>query len=185
MTRTPYVLSLLLAALLAAAAVVAPGTLTPPAHAHAGLVDSDPADGATIPQFSDEVVLTFSEDVQGPVTVIVTDPEGTGLQDGDPVVNGPDVRQPVDPATVAGQHTIAYRVISADGHPITGQPQVAVDDPAPESDPSQSVGESESAPAELDEATSTGIGLGTVVLVAVLVLLVVTAGVALARRKKP
>lgn len=106
----------------------------PPAGAHAGLVDSDPADGSTVTELGPEVVLTFSEEVSAPVTVIVTDPAGTGLQDGDAVVDGAEVRQAVDPAAEAGLHTLAYRVVSADGHPITGQVRFTVD-PGPAAEP--------------------------------------------------
>ena len=145
-TRSSYALSVLLAALLAVAAVVTSSPLAPPAHAHAGLVDSDPADGSTLTQLDDEVVLTFSEEVRDPVTVVVTDPEGTGLQTGDPIVDGTEVRQSVEPAVVAGLHTIAYRVISADGHPITGQVratvEVAASEEGPDATPSPTPAES-------------------------------------------
>lgn len=186
----------LLVALLAAliTAVLATAALPSPAAAHSGLVDSDPADGAMISQFDDEVVLTFSEEVQQPVTVIVTDPEGTGLQSGDPVLDGTEVRQALDPAVVSGLHTIAYRVISADGHPITGQVRVTVelDDAAtspgpsgatttPSTDPSDTddtTGESDTG--EADEDSTPGP-------VFVLVLLALGAGAAFAwaRRTKP
>lgn len=113
---------------------------TAPAQAHAGLVGSTPEDGATVEQLDDEVVLRFSEEVREPAMVVVTDPEGSALQEGDPVVDGAEVRQELEPATVAGVHTIAYRVISTDGHPVTGQLRVQVDSPtdpstAPSTDP--------------------------------------------------
>lgn len=141
----------LLAVLLGLGGVVA----AVPAGAHAGLVDSDPADGATVDQLAGEVTLTFSEEVRGPVTVVVTDPDGTGLQDGDAVVDGPRVVQPVERATVAGLHTIAYRVISADGHPITGQVRVTVEatssedgvpDPTPSASPEETPTDADTSP---------------------------------------
>lgn len=143
-TRSSYALVVLLAALLAVAGVVISSTLAPPARAHAGLVDSDPADGSTIEAFDGDVVLTFSEEVRGPVTIVVTDPEGTGLQTGEPVVDGTEVRQSLDPAVTPGLHTIAYRVISADGHPITGQIRVTVEvaaseDEGPDATPTETL----------------------------------------------
>lgn len=149
-----------------------------PAGAHAGLVDSDPADGATITQFTGEVTLTFSEEVRGPVTVVVTDPDGTGLQDGDATIDGTRVVQPVERAVVAGLHTIAYRVISADGHPITGQVRVTVEptssedgvpEPTQSADPGASSDTSSDTAAD-DETSATTLWLTAGALAVVLVL---------------
>lgn len=168
-----------------------------PAQAHSGLVGSTPEDGASIEQLDDEVVLRFSEEVREPVMVVVTDPEGSGLQEGDAVVDGAEVRQAVEPATVAGVHTIAYRVVSADGHPVTGQLRVTVEAPAdattapaPDSSPGSTGGaatddsSSDAAPASTDDSsadrsTTTWVAVGAAVL-AVLAALVLL----LARRRK-
>lgn len=190
-TRPAYARALLLGVLLTAALLgtslvgTTPTTWAPPAAAHAGLVDSDPADGSTVAGFDGEVVLTFSEEVTEPVTVIVTDPEGTGLQSGDPVVDGTRVRQSVDPAVVAGLHTIAYRVISSDGHPITGQVRVTVE--APEGEPEATEPASTPSPDEegpTDEEPDTAPRWVPVAVLGALLAALVGVGVAVRRRKQ-
>lgn len=120
-TRRPVITTLLVALLTLGGATGAVTLGALPAQAHAGLTGSNPEDGATLTELPDEVVLTFGDAVAKPVTVIVTDPEGTGLQTGDARVAGTEVSQEIEPGQTAGLHTIAYRVISSDGHPITGQ----------------------------------------------------------------
>lgn len=86
---------------------------------HAALASSTPADGATVTS-ADEVVLTFNEDVNPDfVAVRVTGPDGSEVE-GDPTVEGRSVRQPLAAALPAGRHQVAYRVVSADGHPVAG-----------------------------------------------------------------
>ncbi|QCX26358.1 copper resistance CopC family protein [Nocardioides jishulii] len=122
MTRTRRPVAPALAAALTAGLVtVAMALGAAPAQAHAGLTGSTPEDGATLTELPAEVVLTFSEQVSGPATVVVTGPDGGGLQTGEAEVDGDEVRQAVERGQAGGAYTIAYRVISSDGHPITGQ----------------------------------------------------------------
>lgn len=92
-----------------------------PASAHATLVSSDPEDGARLGSEPTTVSLTFNEDVSTPAQLQVTGPGGETLADGDPTVDGGTVSQTVATSGYAGTYTIAYRVISSDGHPITGE----------------------------------------------------------------
>jgi methionine-rich copper-binding protein CopC len=101
-----------------AALVVLP---LPPAAAHATLIDSDPKDGATVQTLPDQVRLEFSEEVGSPAFVDVTAADGTEVADGDPQVLGATVEAPLTADGPAGTYTIAYRVVSADGHPISGE----------------------------------------------------------------
>lgn len=98
-----------------------------PASAHAGLTSSNPEDGAVLDTLPGEIVLEFTEEMSTPAFVVVTDSEGNTLQTGDPVIDGATVRQSIDPATHAGRHTIAYRVVSTDGHPVQGHVRVTVE----------------------------------------------------------
>lgn len=190
-TRTPSVTPAV-AALLAGLVVLATSLLPTTAWAHAGLVGSDPEDGATIEQFEGEITLTFSEDVREPATVIVTDPDGTGLQTGEALVEGTAVTQQVDRATVSGMHTIAYRVISADGHPVTGQVQVTVEATSSAEgvpDPTPSASESPSQDASPDaeesgEADATDNGVAWWIPAAVVVVLLLAGAAFLASRRK-
>jgi len=101
------------------ALVVIAGLVAPAAFAHAQLLRSDPQDGARLPT-TDEVVLTFNEDINPEfVQVLVTGPDGPLTLDA-AVVDGPLVTQPVTPSA-SGAHTVSYRVVSADGHPVSGR----------------------------------------------------------------
>lgn len=123
------------AALLLTALLLA--VLTPAAaRAHAGLVSSDPAEGATLRTVPQALALEFSEPVEAPAYVVVTGPDGATHQLGDPQVTGPAVSQPLDPATLAagrtdGAWTIAYRVVSSDGHAVQGHVRFRVSSSAP------------------------------------------------------
>jgi len=93
----------------------APGTLP----LHARLLSSAPADGATLDTV-DQVVLTFNEDVNPDfVAVKVSGPEGSETA-GKPVVDDTAVTQALAADLPAGKHTVTYRVVSTDGHPVSG-----------------------------------------------------------------
>ncbi|GAA3453934.1 copper resistance CopC family protein [Dactylosporangium matsuzakiense] len=106
--------------LLAAAVLVvlAPAT---PAWAHSRLLSSDPADGATVSTPLTAVSLTFNEGVQQQFsTVVVTGADGQSYVDGTPRVVDRTLSQAVR-ALPAGAVTVAWRTVSADGHPVEGR----------------------------------------------------------------
>ena len=105
-----------LAALAALAAVLVLG-FAAPASAHTALVSSDPAAGTTLSDPPESVTLTFSEPVGDPAYVVVTAPDGTPLSSGKAEVSGSEVSQDLA-AGGAGDYTVAYRVVSDDGHPV-------------------------------------------------------------------
>ena len=92
-----------------------------PATAHTVLAGSVPAAGATIEPGTAEVVLSFSAPVrEGLSTVLVTGADGADHARGAAQVRGDDVAQPVAAPLPPGAGTVSYRVVAADGHPITG-----------------------------------------------------------------
>ena len=92
-----------------------------PASAHNRLVGTDPADGGTLARTPSAVVLTFDEPAVGLGTqVAVTGPDGAASTGPAELVDA-TVRQPLVPGAPAGAYTVAWRVTSADGHPITGR----------------------------------------------------------------
>lgn len=111
-TRTAALLAPLAAALLLAPA---------PAFAHDVLIGSNPEDGATLDTVPEEVVLTFNnapmEGGSGSA-IVVTGPDGAENQEGDLDFDGTDVTVGLAPLDEAGEYSIAYRVVSSDGHPI-------------------------------------------------------------------
>jgi copper resistance protein C len=116
--RRPVLRIGLVAVLTALAAVGFAG----PAAAHDVLISSDPADGSTLQTAPATVTLTFDQPVQNfePV-VTMTGPDGQSYQSGSPTVDSTVVTSAVGEITQAGEYVIAFRVVSADGHPVTGE----------------------------------------------------------------
>jgi copper resistance protein C len=93
-----------------------------PASAHAALVKITPNADATLTTAPTEVVLQFDEPVSPTfATVVVTTAAGVNVARGKPTVLGARVTQPLSPAIASGGYRIAYRVVSNDGHPVSGE----------------------------------------------------------------
>ncbi|OZD07942.1 hypothetical protein CH275_05050 [Rhodococcus sp. 06-235-1A] len=108
-------------AVIAAAILTATTLSIAPASAHAALQSSNPAENAALDAAPDEVTLTFNQAVQSNfATVTVIAPDGIDWAASDPSVDGSTVTVDLDGLGAAGEYTIGYRVVSADGHPITG-----------------------------------------------------------------
>ena len=104
---------------LAAAVVVVLGA--GPAAAHDEIVGTAPANGATVDVAPDRVVLTFAEPAIALGTqVVVTGPDGAVASQGDVMLEGTTVAQPLVASRPAGTYHVDWRVTSADGHPVTG-----------------------------------------------------------------
>ncbi|MGN9906170.1 copper resistance CopC/CopD family protein [Phytohabitans sp. LJ34] len=118
-----------------------------PASAHAALVSTTPEQGSVIGSSPTKVTLTFNE----PVGVIpgrtqVIAPDGKRINTGDPVASGGtltlDVRVADRPL---GTYLVSYRIISADGHPLSGGFMFSVGAP------------SQTAPSALEDDPSVGV----------------------------
>ncbi len=93
-----------------------------PAAAHNVLVGSDPPDGASVAAGPSRVTLRFDLPVrEGFNTLIVVGPDGLGYQNGPPEVGGSTVGASVGPLGPAGRYEIRYRIVSDDGHPVSGK----------------------------------------------------------------
>ncbi|MFT4221240.1 MAG: copper resistance protein CopC [Microbacterium sp.] len=91
------------------------------AFAHDALVDSDPADGATVAAL-EHVTLTFSSDPldgEGASLVEVIGPDERHYETECPEIVGTDVTTPVELGG-AGEYEIVFKVVSSDGHPVSG-----------------------------------------------------------------
>ncbi len=92
-----------------------------PASAHDALGGTTPAAGSTVTVAPVEVTLTFAEPPTGQgLGVAVTDPDGSSVTTGAPTVQVNEVSQRLVPLTRSGSYTVAYRVVSSDGHPVSG-----------------------------------------------------------------
>jgi len=117
--------SLLRAAAVALVALGAAIAVPAPASAHDQLVGTDPADGATLTALPAQITLTFSDAVlpdPGATAVEVTDPAGAPVADGEATTDGATVTQTLraDAADPNGRYTVAWKVVSSDGHPVSG-----------------------------------------------------------------
>lgn len=124
----PVVLALL-ALLLAGSAVLLSAR---PAAAHDSLISSDPANGTTVEVLPAALTLSFSAALlsdEGSTVVQVTDAAGTELSSGSPETNQNVVTQPLD-GTATGNITVLWRVVSSDGHPVSGELSFTVAGPA-------------------------------------------------------
>ena len=93
-----------------------------PAWAHSQLDASNPADGASVATSPPAVSLTFNEDVQAGFTVItLIGPDGKDYHSGDVTETDQTVTVNALPLGPAGVYQIGYRVVSADGHPVSGK----------------------------------------------------------------
>jgi hypothetical protein len=82
------------------------------------------------------VSLSFSGRVQAELsTVVVTGPDGADHARGPVVVRGAEVVQPLAGPLPAGDWTLLYRVVAADGHPLTGAVPFTVDAGTPTGTP--------------------------------------------------
>lgn len=109
----------LIAALFLAAALVA-GAASP-AAAHDELVASSPLPGERLDAAPSEVSLTFSADVLTiGAAVIIADASGRDWAAGAPVVTDGVVTVAIEPGMTDAGYEIRWRVVSEDGHPISG-----------------------------------------------------------------
>lgn len=105
----------------------------PPASAHDELLGSDPAADATLDAPPAALTLTFSGAIStepGASEVQVTDAAGTSLTAGDPTAQDNVLTQPLSDEA-AGAITVLWKVVSSDGHPISGEYSFTVNAPAP------------------------------------------------------
>ena len=109
----------------AAAALLSAGgfIVASPASAHDELVSSDPAADASLEALPAQLTLTFSAEIaddEGASQVQVTDAAGTVHTSGSPAVTDNVLTQPLQGAA-SGAVTVLWKVVSSDGHPISGE----------------------------------------------------------------
>jgi copper transport protein len=110
----------LVAALAILVGVLALGTTA--ASAHATLESSSPADGQSVPASPSEIRITFSEAVttiSGGLSVLDADGKTVDVGNSE-VVDGRTLVAPISETLSDGTYVTTYRVLSADGHPVSG-----------------------------------------------------------------
>ena len=134
--------ALLLAALLA---------LPAPAQAHDTLLSSDPEDGASLETSPEEITLTYSADIlEVSPLVRISDENGDELAEIVPTVEGPVATATLEEPLPAGTHTVQWRVVSSDGHPIEGTFTLTVEQDSEEPAGAEDTAEETAEPAASD-----------------------------------
>jgi methionine-rich copper-binding protein CopC len=158
-----------------------------PALAHAELIASNPATGATLAAAPTMVELTFNEPVTlGANPVYVLGPGGVTWTIQPPTVSGPVVLAQVVPSGPAGDYSIVYEVLSKDKDLVRGAVTFTLTEPATSpppapvpSSPDRATPEPPAAPA----APEPGVPVSLWVVIAVVIIgAVVTLAIRLRRR---
>lgn len=131
----PHRLRPLLVTLLSTGWLLVATVGSPPASAHTELLGSDPADGSTLASLPPQLTVEFSEELRAEFArAQVRTPDGRDVET-EPRVQGRELVVPMDTVSVdageydAGEYTVDFRVMSADGHPVPGSVSLEVDPP--------------------------------------------------------
>lgn len=89
------------------------------AVAHASLLGSEPADGASLDAAPRSVLLRFDEPVS-PIALLLVGPDGTPVPLGPTQAEGSVLRADVPAGLRGGVYLLSWRVTSADSHPVAG-----------------------------------------------------------------
>lgn len=117
------------AALVAGAAFLAAGAVAPPAGAHAVLESTTPADRARLDEAPSSITFTFSETVGATTGAVrVYDASGTRVDTGRVDTDGGVVTVGLEDGLGDDAFVATYRVVSADGHPVSGAISFTVGD---------------------------------------------------------
>jgi methionine-rich copper-binding protein CopC len=93
-----------------------------PASAHSVLLGTTPAASGRVASPPSSCVLTFNEMPRGEFSVVhVIGPDGLRRDSGHVQVINDTVTEELGGSRPAGEYTVDWRVISADGHPVSGQ----------------------------------------------------------------
>lgn len=147
MTRTHWsALKLGFAALLVAALSV---FAFAPASAHDQLVSSNPEDGSTVDQQPEWIAMTFSGEIQEVGSEVKVVIDGKNVSAGELTADGKKVSVALPDNLKPGDYKVTWRVVSSDGHPISGDFDFTIAD-------------AEGAGGSVEQSSQAGLGGGVV-----------------------
>jgi methionine-rich copper-binding protein CopC len=155
---------------------VALGLTGAPAAAHDDLASTTPTDGAELSEAPDEVVLIFTDEVQSlGSAVIVWASDGTEVSTGRLAIDGAALTQAIEAPAGADTYTTSYRVVSRDGHPVSGRVSFTVSGASPaQESPAGSVASPQ--PGSATSTHATALPAWIVVALVVVLVVVIVAG---------
>jgi methionine-rich copper-binding protein CopC len=184
----------LLPALVAALLVLVPGA---PAWAHNALAEASPAKKATLKKAPTEVKLRFLQKLDPDYTTItLSSADKQQMPASAPAVKGSTGAITLEETLPNGVYTVAYQVVSTDGHTVKGSYEFTVADPSATAVPSPAAPSAAvpsaaasppaavAPPAETVAEESSGSGMIIGIVVAVVVVVAGLAGFLYARRRK-
>ncbi|MDM4719525.1 copper resistance protein CopC [Micromonospora sp. WMMA1363] len=191
--RRPTVAGIAAAALTVVALLLVPAA---PAAAHNALKAATPAKDARLTEPPKQITLEFLQKLNPAFTTItLSDATLQKVPTSEPTVDGGEGTITVDQALPNGTYTVAYRVVSADGHPVQGSYRFTVADPtasgSPEaaaapatSDPAAEASTTPASPAPAAGATGDGPGVMLLVGGGILLAVIIGAGAVALRRRR-
>lgn len=121
------------------AAVIVSWGCAAPALAHDQLISSSPGAGQKLDSSPDSVTLQFSAAVQTiGAELRLTSASGTPHALGAAKFNGEEITAKITQALPDSEYTLAWRVVSSDGHPISGVVRFTVGDAQAHTSPATS-----------------------------------------------
>jgi methionine-rich copper-binding protein CopC len=91
---------------------------------HAELVSATPGAGSELTELPESVTLVFNEEVLNAsesLAVVVLSPNQQELTFGEPRVDSTEVTRSLVSSNIPGNYQVNYRVVSKDGHVVTGE----------------------------------------------------------------
>jgi copper resistance protein C len=105
---------------------------TAPVWAHTALEASSPKNDGKTGLAPAQVVLKFTEPILNTGSrVAVQGPDGVDYHASVARIAGDELTQPLKPLGPAGQYRVTFRVVAADGHPLTGGMRFTLTKPGP------------------------------------------------------
>lgn len=144
-----------------------------PAYAHDELIGTAPEIDASVDALPTQITMTFSGVVladAGATEIDVLDASCTPLTTGDPVFDGTRVHQELT-GEASGPITVVWRVVSSDGHPVSGTWGFTVGDGAGQTPCAAAAPDTEQAASGFDPTLLIVVGAVLVVGVVVVLLL--------------
>lgn len=99
-------------------------SLAAPGYAHASLIHMDPAGNSTITELPERISLDFDGeliDLGSGYELTVISPNGNQITQGEIKIAGGNISRALQLSDESGTYRVSYRVVSDDGHVVTGE----------------------------------------------------------------
>lgn len=137
-----------------------------PVQAHDQLIGSNPKQGAKLDKQPEWIELDYSGDIQNIGNEIRVERDGEDYSAGEITVEGRTVKAALPDDLKPGDYTISWRVVSQDGHPISGTVDFTILDSASSGgDVADDNADQQTNASDQEKASEEGSGVSPVMLV--------------------